>query len=93
MSRRVKIVLLDGASACANGYLVRYKPSASLNYITLDGLQQPIIETLSLSPLSQVYSLQIANLSDGTPYDFEITRQCCDGTNANPVTVSYTTGS
>jgi len=93
MARKLIIPITDEETACSNGYIVRYKPAASINWITLDGLQQvtPIIVTSS--PLVIEYELYINGLSDSTLYDIGVTRVCCDGTNAAETLDTFTTGS
>lgn len=93
MARYLKIPITDHGTSCSNGYYVRYKPSASMNWISLQGLQQVQGEIISPSPLTIEYSLYISPLSDSTQYDIEVTRECCDGTAGIPTTDTYTTGS
>lgn len=93
MARLVSVPITDHGTACSNGYIVRFKPSASLNWTTLNGLQQPRPDIVSTSPLVIDYYIDIPGLSDNTQYDIGITRQCCDDTLAAETTAVFTTGS
>ena len=93
MARTIIIPITDADTACSLGYLVRYKPSADMNWTTMEGLQIAVPEIITPSPLVVEYQIRIVGVSNSTQYDVEVTRQCCDGTYALPTTETYTTGS
>lgn len=93
MARTITIPISDHDTACSDGYIVRYKPSASIDWQTLDGLQQVTPVIVTSSPLVVSYELYIYGVSDSTQYDIGITRQCCDATLAAETLVVHLTGS
>ena len=93
MARNITIPISDHDTSCSQGYIVRYKPSASIDWVTLNGLQQVTPVVVTPSPLVISYELYIYGVSDSTQYDIGVTRQCCDGTLAAETIDVFTTGS
>jgi hypothetical protein len=93
MARNITIPISDDDISCSQGYIVRYKPSASIDWQTLNGLQQTTPVIVTSSPLVISYELYIYDVSDSTQYDIGITRQCCYGTLAAETLTVYSTGS
>lgn len=93
MARNITIPIADHDTSCSQGYIVRYKPSASIDWQTLNGLQQVTPVVVTPSPLVISYELYIYGVSDSTQYDIGVTRQCCDGTLAAETIDVHTTGS
>jgi len=78
MAKQVSIPITDDGAQCENGYNVRYKLTADMDWTVIPG-------TFASSPIT------IDGLSPSTSYDFEITRVCCDLTLSDPTIETFVT--
>lgn len=67
------------AGQCTSSYFVRYKLTGDIGWTLLNGVGTTLDNPIRIQPLAAASS-----------YDYEITRNCCNGIN-NTTTGSFTT--